>query len=76
MVWLAAPQLVAVFGVGRIATANLLASGAMSVALLRPRRERVPMLGKRVVLGVLLGLMLSASFLVYWCSSAYVDLAQ
>ena len=73
---MAAPQLVAEFGVGRIATANMLASGAMSVALLRPRRERVPMLGKRVVVAVLLGLMFAASFLVYWCSSAYVESAR
>ena len=76
LVSLAATELVAEFGVGRIATANLLAAGAMSVALLRPHHEAGPLFPKRVVGGVLLAVMFTALFLVFWYSSAYVAVGQ
>jgi hypothetical protein len=76
LVALAAPELITDFGAGRIATANMLAAGAMSVALLRPHRDALPLLRRRVVVGVMLALMFSTLFLVYWCSSAYVDVAR
>jgi hypothetical protein len=73
---LAAPQLIAAFGAGMIATANLLAAAAMSAMLLRRHHPAGPVFRKRVVAGVATVFVLVVAFLVVYCSSAYVALEQ
>ncbi len=73
---LAAPQLIATFGAGRIATANLLAAGVMAAALLRGHHPVGPRFSKRVAAGVVTLFVCGVAFLVVYCSSAYVALEQ
>jgi hypothetical protein len=73
---LAAPQLIGQFGIGKIATANALAAGAMAAALLRRHYPVGPKFGARVTVGVLAVFVLSVAFLVHYCASAYVAIEQ
>lgn len=73
---LAAPQLIAEFGIGRIATANALAAGAMAAALLRRHYPVGPKFGKRVAVGVVAAFIFATAFLVHFCASGYIALEQ
>ena len=72
LIALAAPALLGEFGTGPVATANLLAAGAMAVAILRPRGEEHEMLGRPFTLALQFGGLMVLGLLVYLLSEAYL----